>query len=106
MKSIKTIKERIKKNKKLLERTYKINVLGIFGSFARGDTRKSSDIDILVEFSEVPDFFEFMRAEEFLKDLLGIKVDLVTRNALKPIIKNKILKETTYICEKKAAGFI
>lgn len=97
MKSLKNIKELIKKNKRLLEKNYRVKVLGIFGSYSRGDLRKGSDIDILVEFSETPDFFEFMKLEEFLEDLLGIKVDLVTRNALKPLIKSKILKETIYI---------
>jgi predicted nucleotidyltransferase len=69
----------------------------IFGSYSRGNSRKGSDIDILVEFSETPDFFEFIRLEEFLQNLLGLRVDLVTPDALKPLIKNEILKETIYI---------
>jgi predicted nucleotidyltransferase len=97
MKSFKTIKEILKKSKKLLERKYKIKVIGVFGSYSRGVLRKNSDIDILVEFSETPDFFEFIRLEEFLESLLGIRVDLVTRDALKPLIKNEILKGTVYI---------
>ena len=97
MKSLNTIKEIIKKNKKQLEENYKVNILGIFGSYSHHNAHKNSDIDILVEFSETPDFFEFIRLENFLKNLLGIEVDLVTRNALKPLIKNEILKETIYI---------
>ena len=97
MKNFRTIKEILKRNKKLLEGNYKIKVIGIFGSYSRGDLNKNSDIDILVEFSETPDFFEFIRLENFLEGLLRIKVDLVTRDALKPLIKNEILKETIYI---------
>jgi hypothetical protein len=97
MKNFRTIKEILKRNKKLLEENYKIKVIGVFGSYSRGDLNNNSDIDILVEFSETPDFFEFIRLEKFLEGLLRIKVDLVTRDALKPLIKNEILKETVYI---------
>ncbi|MBU1091021.1 MAG: nucleotidyltransferase domain-containing protein, partial [Candidatus Omnitrophica bacterium] len=58
---------------------------------------KKSDVDILVSFSKIPDLFEFLRLERYLKELLGIKVDLVTRDALKPIIKQEILKEIVYL---------
>lgn len=97
MRSLKTIKEIIKKNKRILEEKYKVKVLGIFGSYSRRDSRKGSDIDIIVEFYQTPDFFEFIRLEEFLQNLLGIRVDLVTPDALKPLIKNEILKEAIYI---------
>jgi len=97
MRSLKAIKEIIKKNKRILEEKYKVKVLGIFGSYSRANSHKGSDIDILVEFSETPDFFEFIRLEEFLQNLLGMRVDLVTPDALKPLIKKEILKETIYI---------
>lgn len=97
MKSLRTIKEILKKNKGLLKKEYKVKVLGIFGSYSQGTPAKNSDIDILVEFFETPDFFRFIQLEQFLKDLLGIKVDLVTRDALKPLIKKEILKETIYV---------
>lgn len=97
MRNLKTIKEIIKKNKRILEDKYKVKGLGIFGSYSRKDSRRGSDIDIIVEFSQIPDFFEFIRFEEFLHNLLGVKVDLVTPDALKPLIKSEILKETIYI---------
>jgi predicted nucleotidyltransferase len=97
MKSLRNIEDIIRKNKRVLRERYDVKVIGIFGSYSRGDPRKGSDIDILVEFSETPDFFQFIRLEEFLEDLLGIKVDLVTRGALKAGIKNEILKEAVYI---------
>ena len=95
--SIQKIKEAISRNKSLLEQTYKIKNIGIFGSYAKGSIHKDSDIDILVDFYEIPDMFEFIRLEYFLKKLLGRKVDLVTRKALKPLIKSSILRETIYL---------
>jgi len=63
--------------------------VGIFGSFARGENNKNSDIDILVELRKSPTLLELIRIENELSEILGIKVDLVTTGAL----KNKIVKE-------------
>jgi uncharacterized protein len=57
--------------------------IGIFGSFARGDNRKGSDIDILVEFKESPTLLTLIKLENDLSEILGIKVDLITTGALK-----------------------
>ena len=91
------IKDVLNKNKGLLQSEYKVKRLGVFGSYARGDYAQGSDLDILVEFYETPDIFEFIRFEEFLRNLLGIKVELVSTKALKSLIKDEILKETVYI---------
>ena len=71
--------------------------IGVFGSFVRGEAKKSSDIDILVEFSEPVGLFEFMELEEYLEKLLGHKVDLVSKKALKPIIGKYILEEVVIV---------
>jgi len=97
MLTIKEIKKILKKNKKLLGEKYKVKKIGVFGSYIRKETGKKSDIDVIVEFFETPDIFEFIKLENFLKKLLGIKVDLVTKEALKPLIKKEILRETVYI---------
>ena len=57
--------------------------IGIFGSFARGDNKKGSDIDILVEFKESPTLLTLIKLENDLSEILGIKVDLITTGALK-----------------------
>jgi predicted nucleotidyltransferase len=57
--------------------------VGIFGSFARGDHKKGSDIDILVEFKEAPSLLTLIKLENDLSEILGVKVDLVTTGALK-----------------------
>ena len=64
--------------------------IGIFGSFARGDNKKGSDIDILVEFKESPSLLTLIKLENDLSEILGVKVDLVTTGAL----KNKRIKKS------------
>jgi len=76
-----------------LLKKYKVKSIFIFGSYARGDQNKKSDIDILVEFSEPVGFFNFLDLEEYLAGLLGRKVDMVTKKALKPNIGKNILRE-------------
>jgi predicted nucleotidyltransferase len=66
-----------------------VNV-GIFGSFARGDNRKDSDIDILVKFKEPPSLLTLIKLENDLSEIIGIKVDIVTTGAL----KNKRIKKS------------
>jgi predicted nucleotidyltransferase len=64
--------------------------VGIFGSFARGENKKGSDIDILVEFKEAPSLLTLIKLENDLSEILGVKVDLVTTGAL----KNKRIKKS------------
>jgi hypothetical protein len=91
------IKKTLATNRKNLAVKYKVKSIGVFGSFVKGKQQKKSDIDILVEFTETVDFFQFLELEEHLEKLLGIKVDLVTKRALKPYIKENILKEIVYV---------
>ena len=68
--------------------------VGIFGSFARGDNKTGSDIDILVEFKEAPSLLTLIKLENDLSEILGVKVDLVTTGALKNMrIKKSIQKD-------------
>jgi predicted nucleotidyltransferase len=80
-----------------LEKTYHIRSIGLFGSCRRGEEHEGSDADILVEFSEVPGFFDFLRLEGHLTEILGRKVDLVEKSALKPRIARRIGKEIVYV---------
>ncbi len=77
-----------------LRRRYGVKSLALFGSYARGEEEKRSDLDILVEFEERPiTLFEFICLEGELSRLLGVKVDLVEKNALKPVMGKQILQE-------------
>lgn len=90
------IKE-INNNLPFIKDKYHIKQLGIFGSVIRDDYNEKSDIDILVEFDLPVGFFDFVRLEKKLSEILGKKVDLVSKKALKPAIKEEILKETVYV---------
>jgi len=76
-----------------LRERYGVRELWLFGSYLREEQRKGSDLDVLVEFDHVPSFFEFMRLERYLSELLKMKVDLVMKSALKPAIGRHILEE-------------
>jgi hypothetical protein len=76
-----------------LRERYAVRRLSLFGSYLRGEQRKRSDLDVLVEFDRVPSLFEFIRLERYLSELLKIKVDLVMKSALKPAIGRHILEE-------------
>ncbi len=76
-----------------LQRSFGVRSLGIFGSYVRGQQRRKSDIDILVDFDREPTLFTFIRLENRLSRELGIKVDLVMKNALRPTIGRHILRE-------------
>lgn len=89
------IEETLRKYKPFLRKKFKVGMIGIFGSFARGEESEKSDVDILVEFYE-PIGWEFFDLKEFLEEILGRQVDLVTVKALKPQLKDKILKEAIY----------
>lgn len=88
---------KIKDQLSILHEKYHVKKLGIFGSFARGEQNPESDIDMIVEFESPVGFFEFIRLENYLSETLGAKVDLVTERALKPSIKESVLKETVYV---------
>ena len=95
-----TIKEKIIKNKAYLRETYGVEEIGVFGSYARGDQDDGSDIDIAIEINHdkvAVGFFEFSRMQRFLEELLGKKVDLVTKRAIKPYIKDRILAKMIMI---------
>ncbi|MEW5936538.1 MAG: nucleotidyltransferase family protein [Candidatus Thermoplasmatota archaeon] len=88
----------LKKHEKELSRRYGIKRIGIFGSYIRNEARVGSDLDILIEFEQEADIglLKFVEIENHLSDLLGIKVDLVEKSALKPRIGKQILKEVVY----------
>jgi uncharacterized protein len=70
-----------------------VRSLGLFGSVVRREARSNSDVDILVEFERAPTFFQFVALEDDLSKLLGARVDLVMKSALKPRIGERILSE-------------
>ena len=76
-----------------LREEYGVASLGLFGSYRRGEQRPDSDLDILVTFTITPGLLRLIALENHLSDLLGVKVDLVLRDSLKPHIGRRILEE-------------
>jgi predicted nucleotidyltransferase len=83
MKTIEEIKNVLRENKDIIEKDYKAEIIGIFGSYARGEQKAQSDVDILVRFKDEATLFDFVGLAEFLEEKLGIKVDILTINAVK-----------------------
>ena len=81
----------------MLQTKYSINRLGVFGSYIRGEQEQDSDIDILIDYKAAPTIITLIELERHLSKLIGIKVDLVTINGLKPPLKKKIMEEVVYI---------
>jgi len=94
---LESIKKILAEHSKELREKYKIIEIGIFGSYIRGEQKRKSDIDILVEFDEPVSLLGLVSAENFLKDILGIKVDLIPKKDVRPELRERILKEVVYI---------
>lgn len=95
--NLEQIKSVLHQHISFLKDHYNVEKIGIFGSVARKQESKGSDIDILVEFSKPVGFFKFIELEEFLSKILNRKVDLVTKKALKEVIREEVLAEAVYV---------
>lgn len=84
-------------HKEELKKKYKLKEIAIFGSYIRGEQKINSDIDILVEFEDVPDLLKFIELEQYLETLFNIKVDLVRKAAIRPEIKQNVLSEAVQV---------
>ena len=99
MLDINEIKKILKNHKEKLRKKFGVKKIGIFGSYAREEQKKSSDVDILVKFYEDIEIslLDFVRLQNYLSDLLGIKVDLVLEDGIRPELKKQILSEVIYL---------
>lgn len=93
MRSLAELKRKLKTHIDDIKRKYEVKEMAIFGSYAKGEAKEESDIDILVDFEEIPDMLTFLELEIYLEEILGVKVDLVRKQALRREIKERVLKE-------------
>lgn len=87
----------LKEHKAEVVQKYRVREIGIFGSFVRGEQKRKSDVDILVTFAGIPDVFRYIELEDYLGKLLRKRVDLVRKEAIRPELKKRILKEAVYV---------
>ncbi|HPC76987.1 MAG TPA: nucleotidyltransferase family protein [bacterium] len=79
-----------------IEEKYNAEVIGIFGSFVRGEEKETSDIDVLVDFNESADLFDLVGLSLFLEEKQHRKVDVVPIDGIREELKETILKEVVY----------
>jgi predicted nucleotidyltransferase len=97
MKSLKEIKTFLKKQEPVIRLRYNVKKIGIFGSYARGEEKKTSDIDILVEFEKPISLLKLVNLENFLSESMGIKADVVPREDIRQEMKENILRDVVFI---------
>jgi predicted nucleotidyltransferase len=97
MPTLEQITRILSENKDSLVRKYNLKEIGVFGSYVRKEQTQKSDLDILIEYQEEPGMIKYIQLENYLSDLLGVKVDLAIKGALKPFIGKNILKEVIYL---------
>jgi hypothetical protein len=93
MKTLEEIRQLIKEHRQPLAERYGVDVVGIFGSHARGEERIDSDLDLLVEILHPISLIELVGAELYLSEILGIKVDLVPKRSIRKELRASILGE-------------
>ena len=97
MKKTNEIKRILEVHKEEFRKDYRVKEIGLFGSYVREEQTQTSDIDVLVEFEKPVGLLEFVGLKNHLSDLLGVKVDLVMKKALKLRIGDRILNEVVYV---------
>ncbi len=97
MKTLEEIRAVIYAHKDELRRRYKARVVGMFGSYTRGEQRENSDLDLLAEFDEKASLLDLAGAQVMLSELLGMKVDLVPREDIRPELKEIIESEVVAV---------
>ena len=87
----------LRKHKNDLYERYSVKEIGIFGSYIRGEQKRRSDLDVLVDFEEIPGLLKFINLENYLSRILKKKVDLVDKQGLRPQLRDHILNEVIYV---------
>lgn len=97
MKKLEEIKKKLGEHKAELKDEYNLKEIAIFGSYIHNTQTSSSDVDILVEFSQPIGLIKLIKLEEKLEKILGLKVDLVPKKGIKVDLKDSILKEAVAV---------
>lgn len=90
---IEELKKIVAEEKDEIRQQYKAEIKAVFGSYARGDFRADSDLDLLVDFDDGVNLFDMIGLEQFLEDKLGCKVDVVPRSSLREELRASVFSE-------------
>ena len=93
MKSLDEIKALLDQHRAVLDEQYGVAIVGVFGSYVRGDQEEGSDLDLLADILRPVSLLELVGAELYLSDTLGVKVDLVPKRAVRDELRDAILRE-------------
>ena len=94
---IEEIQKTIAREKEEIRRSYKAEIRGIFGSYARGDFREDSDLDLLVDFDDGASFFDLVGLGQYLEEVSGCKVDVVSRRSLREELRPSVLNDMIHL---------
>lgn len=97
MKTAVEIKVKLNALMATLKEKYHVETIEIFGSYVRAEQNKKSDLDLLITFSKPYNLWELIDVKEFLTKKMHIQVDLVPKDSIKPMLKDRILQEATPI---------
>jgi Predicted nucleotidyltransferases len=97
MKSLQEIKKSLSDLKPELRKRYGVTEIGVFGSYVRGEQKSDSDVDVYVDYKEIPSLLDIVDLENYLSDELKEKVDLVPRECIRPELEKYILPEVVKI---------
>lgn len=93
----KLIINKLKEEINFLSSNYSVKSIGLYGSYVRNENSKNSDIDLLIDFSNMPDIFQFVELSNYLSKKLNRKIDLVTVDSVRPEIKTQVFNEAVFI---------
>jgi predicted nucleotidyltransferase len=91
--SVEEIRALIRERKDEIKKEFRAEIVGIFGSYARGDEKEKSDIDVLVRFGEGATLLHLTGLGYYLEDLFGVSVDVVSERAIHPMMRDDVLRE-------------
>jgi predicted nucleotidyltransferase len=97
MKSLEEIQLILQEHQELLQKRFRVSKMQIFGSYARGQQTINSDVDILIGYDHPPTLWMLGELRDYLSEMLGLQVDIVTEKGLKPRIRERVLAEAVKI---------
>ena len=96
-KELEEIRRILKSLEEQIRKEYKAEIIGLFGSYVRGERRENSDVDILARFLEGATLFDFVGLADFLEEKLNLRVDVVSDRAIRRELRDQILKEVVTV---------